>query len=153
MSDTKFVPSSSKFKIMESKSEHRWKPLTLPSYTVILTNYHLLPPLLKMTSSDTKLCQRLYLYSPRWRVAIWCLVPRALTFKLVYFLSFAPKRGVWKDVRCPLWLLSCMPKDTSLLINTFGPLSSSLFSFLKNCYKQWLQWFPANPLLQGFYIY
>ena len=153
MSNTEFVPSSSKFKIVESKSERRWKPLTLPSYALISANYHLLPALLEMTSSDTRLCQRSHLYSPRWHVAIWCLVSRVLIIRTCVFSQFCPRRGVWKDVKCPSRLLSCVAKDTSLSINTFGPPSSSLFSFLKNCYERHLWWFPTNPLLQAFYIY
>ena len=57
---------------------------------------------------------------------------RALSsFKLVYSLSFAPRCVVWKDVKCPSWLLSYTAKDTSLLINIFSSPPSSLFFSLK----------------------
>ena len=153
MSDAEFVPSFPNSMLWNKSRKMCESLLTLPSYILVSAQIiTLLPALLEMTSSDTRLYQRSHLYSPGWRVALWCLILRAPSFKPVYFLNFALRLGVWKDIQCPSRLLSCAGKNTSLPINAFSPPFSSLFPFLKNCCKQCLRWFPANTPLQAFYI-
>ena len=101
-SQTEFVPSFSNSKVEESKLENRWRLLMLSGYTLISTSHHSLPALLEVTGSNTRLCQRSYLYSPRWRVALRHLVSRALIIRIaVHFLSFAPDMGCEKTSNIP----------------------------------------------------
>ena len=101
---------------------------------------------------DTKSYLRSHHYLPGWHVVCWRLVLRALIIRTVmYFLDFAPRRRVRKDVECPSQLLSYAARDTFLPINTFVLPFSLLLPFLRNYWSygsvfEWhlpAQWLPT----------